>query len=58
MSHAALHQVLPQLRRFLDAQSARELTDGMLLERFVARRDEAAFALLAERHGPMVFGER
>ena len=29
--------------------------DGELLERFVARRDEAAFAALVARHGPKVF---
>src|SRR3954470_22539888 len=31
-------------------------TDADLLGRFVARRDESAFALLVRRHGPMVFG--
>src|SRR4051812_28206022 len=30
--------------------------DADLLRRFVATRDEAAFALLVRRHGPMVFG--
>jgi RNA polymerase sigma factor (sigma-70 family) len=32
----------------------RDLTDGELLDRFCAHREEAAFALLVERHGPMV----
>jgi RNA polymerase sigma factor (sigma-70 family) len=32
------------------------LTDGQLLERFLARRDEAAFEALLRRHGPMVLG--
>jgi RNA polymerase sigma factor (sigma-70 family) len=31
-------------------------TDQELLDRFVARRDEAAFGALVERHGPMVLG--
>jgi RNA polymerase sigma factor (sigma-70 family) len=32
------------------------MTDGQLLEGFVARRDEAAFEALVRRHGPMVLG--
>src|ERR1700732_799531 len=32
------------------------LTDGQLLARFVAARDEASFAALLRRHGPMVLG--
>jgi RNA polymerase sigma factor (sigma-70 family) len=32
------------------------MTDGQLLACFVARRDEAAFAALVGRHGPMVWG--
>ena len=38
---------------------AGDLSDGQLLDRFVARRDEAAeeaFAMLVERHGSMVMG--
>ncbi|HLW64096.1 MAG TPA: sigma-70 family RNA polymerase sigma factor [Gemmataceae bacterium] len=32
-----------------------ELTDAELLERFTRARDERAFALLVERHGPLVW---
>jgi RNA polymerase sigma factor (sigma-70 family) len=39
------------------AGGERPLTsDGALLERFIAVRDEAAFELLVRRHGPMVLG--
>src|SRR5881394_3635796 len=31
-------------------------TDGQLLARYVARRDDAAFAALVRRHGPAVLG--
>jgi RNA polymerase sigma factor (sigma-70 family) len=40
----------------LCAQEAADRTDGQLLERFLAQRDEAAFAVLLKRHGPMVLG--
>jgi RNA polymerase sigma factor (sigma-70 family) len=32
------------------------LTDGELLEAYIARRDQAAFETLVRRHGPMVLG--
>ena len=38
------------------AGRADDPTDDRLLDRFVAGRDEAAFALLVARHGPMVLG--
>src|SRR5215472_10218925 len=37
-------------------QADRGRTDGQLLARFVAARDEASFAALVRRHGPMVLG--
>jgi RNA polymerase sigma factor (sigma-70 family) len=38
------------------APSAEELTDAHLLERFTTRHEEAAFATLVQRYGPMVLG--
>jgi RNA polymerase sigma factor (sigma-70 family) len=37
-------------------QAGEGQTDGQLLARFVATRDEASFASLVRRHGPMVLG--
>jgi RNA polymerase sigma-70 factor (ECF subfamily) len=50
-----LNRVIQHLRRAVLAPDG-GATDGQLLERFVARRDEAAFEALLRRHGPMVFG--
>src|SRR5262245_53846670 len=33
-----------------------EPSDGQLIRRFVERRDQAAFASILLRHGPLVFG--
>src|SRR5438128_7612272 len=40
----------------LPAGSSEPIGDAELLDRFVRRKDEAAFATLLERHGPMVLG--
>ncbi len=45
-----------QLERLFGQGTATGLTEGELLERFVTRRDEAAFEALVARHGPMVLG--
>src|SRR5262245_46268552 len=42
------------LRKLFDAQAVRQLSDGEVLRRFAAERDEAAFAALMQRHGPLV----
>jgi RNA polymerase sigma factor (sigma-70 family) len=47
---------LKQLNRIFNHGTASGLTEGKLLERFVHGRDEAAFAALVSRHGPMVLG--
>src|SRR3954469_25327545 len=47
---------LRRVRRLMGVRLSKELTDGELLECFIARRDEAAFEALVQRHGPMVLG--
>jgi RNA polymerase sigma factor (sigma-70 family) len=48
--------ILQHVRGVAAAESAARLPDQQLLERFVARHDESAFAALVRRHGPMVLG--
>jgi RNA polymerase sigma factor (sigma-70 family) len=48
--------VVTNLRRWAGAGGADRLPDPELLRRYVASRDEAAFACLVKRHGPMVLG--
>ncbi len=56
MTQEPLHTLLHGLRRLADRSGAGGLTDAELLQRFVSRRDEAAFEVLVWRHGPMVLG--
>jgi RNA polymerase sigma-70 factor (ECF subfamily) len=44
------------VRGVVNPPEAGGVSDGQLLELFLARRDEAAFAELVRRHGPMVLG--
>src|SRR5262245_58356225 len=56
MTSGPIGPVLEHIRQLLGAPVAATLTDGQLLQNFVGRRDEAAFATLLQRHGPMVLG--
>ena len=47
--------VLSHIRQLAAEAGAAELPDGELLGRFLRDRDEAAFTVLVQRHGPMVF---
>jgi RNA polymerase sigma factor (sigma-70 family) len=52
---SAALRLLPHLRRVALGRDT-ETGDGHLLGLFVSTRDEAAFAALVRRHGPMVLG--
>ncbi len=54
MHASTLQGVLEYLRKLTDPARPRELSDADLLERFCNHREEAAFTLLVQRHGPMV----
>jgi RNA polymerase sigma factor (sigma-70 family) len=56
MATGQLAAVLRHLHRLAGVPEGGELTDAQLLQQFLARRDEAAFAVLVRRHGPMVLG--
>ena len=47
---------LPDLGRIFRGETVSGLSEWQLLERYLERRDEAAFAALVTRHGPMVLG--
>src|SRR5260370_36653818 len=44
------------IRQIADPGRAADLPDEELLRRFTEQRDEAAFAALVGRHGPLVLG--
>jgi RNA polymerase sigma factor (sigma-70 family) len=56
MTTGTWNPTLRQLRKAVLLPDGAGLSDGQLLEAFVGRQDEAAFAALVRRHGPMVLG--
>ena len=56
MARADGPTIYNHLRRILCAGALAGAADEDLLAQFIARRDEAAFAALLRRHGPMVWG--
>src|SRR5438309_2034038 len=56
MASGQLGAVLRYLHRIAGPHPADREADGRLLERFVADGDQAAFAALVQRHGPLVWG--
>ncbi|HEV3449147.1 MAG TPA: sigma-70 family RNA polymerase sigma factor [Gemmataceae bacterium] len=55
MMQTRVHSALRQFHGLLATQQLGSLSDAQLLERFVRTRDEAAFALLVQRHGRLVW---
>ena len=53
---SGVNPVARYLHTFFNAQALAGLSDGQLLERFLARGDAAALEALVRRHGPMVLG--
>jgi RNA polymerase sigma factor (sigma-70 family) len=56
MTTTRLSKVIHHLRRAVLLRDGAGLSDPQLLECFLSRREEAAFAALVRRHGPMVLG--
>src|SRR5262245_64480279 len=56
MATGQLDCVVRHLRWIARRPDLGSLSDGQLLERFVAHQDEAAFEALVRRFGPMVLG--
>src|SRR5438093_11677937 len=54
MTSAQAGIVLQHIGRLAATRRAGGPADAVFLQRFAARRDEAAFAALVRRHGPMV----
>src|SRR5262245_22702944 len=55
MNGAQFEPLVRYLRKLVEAQATRDLSDAQLLEQFASERDEAAFAALMCRHGGLVW---
>jgi RNA polymerase sigma factor (sigma-70 family) len=56
MASGQLDVVLRHIHQLAGTPSAEAVRDGQLLQRFAEAGEEAAFAALVRRHGPMVLG--
>src|SRR5262245_1141723 len=56
MSNGTLALALSHIRSLVGRHPPGDDPDQILLQRFIAARDQSAFEQLLHRHGPMVFG--
>src|SRR5215469_14854736 len=56
MVPSSISSVLRYIRGLAAADNLGSVSDRQLLQRFIGLREEAAFATLMQRHGPMVLG--
>lgn len=56
MAISQVSEFLQRLRTSILLRDEAGLSDGKLLDRFLEERDDAAFAALVRKHGPMVIG--
>src|SRR5207237_1173694 len=56
MARGHLQTVLQHIYHVAGSAAERQQTDRELLQCFARARDEAAFKLLVDRHGPLVWG--
>src|SRR5262245_30542167 len=56
MATSRMDSIIRYLRKAVLLRDEIDVTDGELLEQFVAERDETAFHVLVKRHGSMVLG--
>jgi Sigma-70 region 2 len=56
MSRSGLGNFLQQVRGVLGSLERRDRPDGELLSAYCSHQDQAAFATLVQRHGPLVLG--
>src|SRR5262245_34389096 len=56
MTQGQLQPLLRHIQKLVGAGESEAITDRELLARFTTLREEAAFATLVHRHGPLVLG--
>lgn len=56
MPNQPLEKLLQNIRRVIDRDQVKTLTDEELVERFSSGKEQVAFEALVQRHGPLVLG--